>query len=204
MDNQNPFLVLGLPSNATTAEIRDVGQRALMRARLLADEDADSLHAIQAAVEALSDPIVRFRAGIEWPALGPKAAELLRTHPKLLDLRTNLGADRSEVIELLCEGESACGANHIRGVFLLMRACAVLTKQANPTPDGGPLPLPPLLRGPECRDLVEPRNPQGGLVAGIGCATDRSGLPEHCFLLRGQHRQPVDPRARNRPSNFSG
>ncbi len=121
--------MLGLPSNASTAEIKGAGTRALMRARLLADQDEESLRAIQDAIEALSDPVTRFRAGIEWPALGTKSAELLRTHPKLLDLRTNPSADRSDVTELLCEGESATGASHIRGVFLLLRASAMFTNR---------------------------------------------------------------------------
>ena len=126
MDNRNPFLVLGLPSNATTAEIREVGQRALMRARLLVDEDAESLHAIQDAVEALRDPVVRFHAGVEWPAVGPRAAELLRTHPERLNLRDNPEAARADVVKLLCDGESQAGASHIRGVFLLLRAYAIV------------------------------------------------------------------------------
>lgn len=143
MDNKNPFLVLGLPANATPAEIKATGQRALMRARLLAEEDAESLHAIQAAVDSLRDPVVRFQSGIEWPSLGPKAAELLRSHPGLVDLRASLADDRNELIELLCEGESQSGAAHIRGVFMLMRACAILNHKLHGTNSSINGPIPP-------------------------------------------------------------
>lgn len=182
MDTQNPFLVLGLPANATSAEIKATSQRALMRARLLEEEDAESLRAIQAAVDALRDPVVRFTSGIEWPSLGPKAAEMLRSHPGFVDLRTSLVADRTELIELLCDGESQAGAAHIRGVFMLMRACAILNHRLYQTSSALKGPIPPVGIASEL------------LSRGIGEWAAAVASPEFWMAQRLRAREIDDPR----------
>lgn len=122
MDRKNPFLILGLPANATNAQIRANGQHALARARLSEPNDPTKARTIEGALEILRDPVQRLRCGLEWPALGDTGAKLLASHPELLALTEDSTGDTTRAVESLVSGESESSQAHIRAVFQLMRA----------------------------------------------------------------------------------
>ena len=129
MDSKNPFAILRLPSNASASEIRSAGQLARIRLRLADPESANAgmLKLVELAIDQLQKPVENFKAGIEWPALGPEAAKILKTHPLFDDVVTNPMKNRTEAIEMLMAGESDLDKDHIRGVFLLIQAHAIFT-----------------------------------------------------------------------------
>ena len=129
MDSKNPFAILRLPSNASASEIRSAGQLARIRLRLADPESANAgmLKLVELAIDQLQKPVENFKAGIEWPALGPEAAKILKTHPLFDDVVTNPMKNRTEAIEMLLAGESDLDKDHIRGVFLLIQAHAIFT-----------------------------------------------------------------------------
>lgn len=134
MDRQNPFLILRLPSNATSAEIKRAGQVALASARLQAGDasgDASRLRDVTAAVDALRDPINRFERGLEWPSLGPVATAILRDDPGFADLCSNPTKDRSADLDRMLKVESVTDQLHCRSVFLLLRAQALVEGAVN-------------------------------------------------------------------------
>ena len=125
MDSQNPFLILGLAANASPKEIQQVGQLLTAQFRLADMHNTSEGRLIGTAIEQLRDPIARFRFGLEWPSLGPDAAALLKSHPSLISLRRDQTGNRDAAVELLLKGESLLSQNHIRAIFLLLRAHAV-------------------------------------------------------------------------------
>ena len=129
MDSKNPFAILRLPSNASVSEIRAAGQLARIKLRLADPESANAgmLKLVELAIDQLQKPVENFKAGIEWPALGPEAAKILKTHPLFDDVVTNPMKNRTEAIEMLMAGESDLDKDHIRGVFLLIQAHAIFT-----------------------------------------------------------------------------
>jgi len=129
MDSKNPFAILRLPSNASASEIRAAGQLARIKLRLADPESANAgmLKLVELAIDQLQKPVENFKAGIEWPALGPEAAKILKTHPLFDDVVTNPMKNRTEAIEMLMVGESDLDKDHIRGVFLLIQAHAIFT-----------------------------------------------------------------------------
>ncbi len=135
MDNKNPFAILRLPSNASLSEIRAAGQLARIKLRLADPEGANAsmLKLVELSIDQLQKPVENFKAGIEWPALGPDAAKILKTHPHFDDLVTNPMKNRTEAIEMLMAGESDLDKDHIRGVFLLIQAHAIFTKHFSST-----------------------------------------------------------------------
>lgn len=132
MDSKNPFAILRLPSNASVSEIRAAGQLARIKLRLADPESANAgmLKLVELAIDQLQKPVENFKAGIEWPALGPEAAKILKTHPLFDDVVTNPMKNRTEAIEMLMAGESDLDKDHIRGVFFLMQAHAIFTAHA--------------------------------------------------------------------------
>ena len=132
MDPKNPFAILRLPSNASVSEIRAAGQLARIKLRLADPESANAgmLKLVELAIDQLQKPVENFKAGIEWPALGPDAAKILKTHPLFDDVVTNPMKNRTEAIEMLMAGESDLDKDHIRGVFFLMQAHAIFTAHA--------------------------------------------------------------------------
>lgn len=135
MDSKNPFAILRLPSNASVSEIRAAGQLARIKLRLADPESANAgmLKLVELAIDQLQKPVENFKAGIEWPALGPEAAKILKTHPLFDDLVTNPMKNRTEAIEMLMAGESDLDKDHIRGVFLLIQAHAIFTAHFSST-----------------------------------------------------------------------
>lgn len=129
MDSKNPFAILRLPSNASASEIRAAGQLARIKLRLADPESANAgmLKLVELAIDQLQKPVENFKAGIEWPALGPEAAKILKTHPLFDDVVINPMKNRTEAIEMLMAGESDLDKDHIRGVFLLIQAHAIFT-----------------------------------------------------------------------------
>jgi len=129
MDSKNPFAILRLPSNASVSEIRAAGQLARIKLRLADPESANAgmLKLVELAIDQLQKPVENFKAGIEWPALGPDAAKILKTHPLFDDVVTNPMKNRTEAIEMLMAGESDLDKDHIHGVFLLIQAHAIFT-----------------------------------------------------------------------------
>ena len=129
MDSKNPFAILRLPSNASVSEIRAAGQLARIKLRLADPESANAgmLKLVELAIDQLQKPVENFKAGIEWPALGPEAAKILKTHPLFDDVVTNPMKNRTEAIEMLMAGESDLDKDHIRGVFLFIQAHDIFT-----------------------------------------------------------------------------
>lgn len=121
VDPANPFLLLRLPANADANEIRRVGQRATMEARLGGD-GATPARAIEDALTALQDPVARFRHGLTWPALGPRGAEILRQRASFAALVSNPAHDCSADVEELLADLAPHDRSHGRAVFSLLRA----------------------------------------------------------------------------------
>ncbi len=185
MDPTNPFLILRLPSNASSADIKRAGQMAVASARLAGGDSADAqrhLKEVESAVERLRDPVARIRYGLAWPALGPASAERLKHNTRLLEMVLDPDADLGSEVDGLIAGESAHVRAHAQSVFMLLRASVILRKCVQAT-DGGGLSS-GLWVGAGCRFL------QDGL-AQWGYAT---GAREFWLELRLRAKELGDPR----------
>jgi len=185
LDPTNPFLILRLPSNASSADIKRAGQMAVASARLSGSDSADSqrqLKDIESAVERLRDPVARIRYGLAWPALGPDSAERLKHNTRLVEMVLDPNADLGSEVDALIAGESAHVRAHAQSIFMLLRASVILRKCVQAI-DGGGLSS-GLWIGAGCRFL------QDGL-AQWGYAT---GAREFWLELRLRAKELGDPR----------
>ncbi len=132
---QNPFLVLGVSSDAEMSEIQSVGKRRLMMLRL--DEDADPAIArrIDAALDTLADPVERFEWGLLAPELTAEEAEAFRGDPVLSTLTDDPLQDGRAAYERLSQADSPGTYAHNLGVLKFVRAVAATEEAQKGTPD---------------------------------------------------------------------
>jgi hypothetical protein len=129
VDPQNPFLILQLPANASSADIKRAGQMAVAAARLSGDSSAQAqghLRSIEGAMERLRDPVSRLRYGTMWPALGPSGAGRLRSDVRFQEILRDPATDSSDAVDALVAEELPHVQAHARAVFALLRAAAIL------------------------------------------------------------------------------
>ncbi len=126
---KNPFVILQLPANATSAEIRAAGQKAIATMRLESSQNISAIREVEGAIEALRDPVLRFTTGLHWISLGSEAAKLLQSDPEFEKLSERPRIDRGPAIDRLLKDEIKHCKDHGQAVFSLMRAYALLSSK---------------------------------------------------------------------------
>ena len=126
---KNPFVILQLPANATSAEIRAAGQKAIATMRLESSQNISAIREVEGAIEALRDPVLRFTTGLHWISLGSEAAKLLQLDPEFEKLSERPRIDRGPAIDRLLKDEIKHCKDHGQAVFSLMRAYALLSSK---------------------------------------------------------------------------
>ena len=126
---KNPFVILHLPANATSAEIRAAGQIAIATMRLVSSQNISAIREVEGAIEALRDPVLRFTTGLHWISLGSEAAKLLQLDPEFEKLSERPRIDRGPAIDRLLKDEIKHCKDHGQAVFSLMRAYALLSSK---------------------------------------------------------------------------
>ena len=126
---KNPFVILQLPANATSAEIRAAGQKAIATMRLESSQNISAIREVEGAIEALRDPVLRFTTGLHWISLGSEAAKLLQLDPEFEKLSERPRTDRGPAIDRLLKDEIKHCKDHGQAVFSLMRAYALLSSK---------------------------------------------------------------------------
>ena len=126
---KNPFVILQLPANATSAEIRAAGQKVIATMRLESSQNISAIREVEGAIEALRDPVLRFTTGLHWISLGSEAAKLLQLDPEFEKLSERPRIDRGPAIDRLLKDEIKHCKDHGQAVFSLMRAYALLSSK---------------------------------------------------------------------------
>ncbi len=131
----NPFLLLGVSSDAEMSAIQSVGKRRLMALRLEDDSDPKLVTAIERALEQLADPVTRFEAGLFALELTDAEAATFRADPVLSTIAMNPGQDGVTAYELICEADNPTTLAHNRGSLRFMQAVAATREAQQGTPD---------------------------------------------------------------------
>lgn len=132
---KNPFLVVGVSSDADMAEIRRVAQRRMMEHRLDGGENSPEARRVETALEQLQDPVQRFTWGLYWPELTYAEAARFRDDPVLSTLGDDPSQDSASAYERIAENASGETFNHNLGTLSLLQAVAATEKAQNGTPD---------------------------------------------------------------------
>lgn len=124
---KNPFLILQLPANATSAEIRAAGQMARARLRLSDSQNTAAIREVEGAIEDLRDPVIRFTAGLYWVSLGSEAAQLLMSDPDFEKLSERPLREGGRAFDRLFRGEANHCRDHGQALCALVRAHAIMS-----------------------------------------------------------------------------
>ncbi len=125
----NPFLILGVSSDAEMSHIQSVGKRRLMMMRLDDEVDPSAIRRIEAALESLADPIARFEWGLLAPELTESEEAAFRSDPVLSAIADTPLQDLASAYQRLGEPEDPATLSHNLGCLRLIQAVAA-TKQA--------------------------------------------------------------------------
>ena len=131
----NPFLILGVSSDAEMSEIKSIGKRTLMELRLDDDSDPAAVSRIEDALEALTDPVVRFEAGLFALELTSEQAEAFRADPVLSSLAVDPTQDGVRAYEAVCAADDFVTEAHNLGVLRFLQAVAATEEAQKGTPD---------------------------------------------------------------------
>lgn len=132
---QNPYLILGVSSDADMASIQSVGKRRLMMLRLDDQADPATARRIEAALDALADPIARFEWGLFSPELTQAEADAFRADPVLSTFGDDPLQDFAAAYERLCVADSPSTRSHNIGCLKLVQAVAATAAAQDGTPD---------------------------------------------------------------------